>query len=190
MLDFRTGFLSVIGTGELNENEDHITGKISWERKKVVEVPREAGPQWLATVAVRRTKRIRGFKAGRGGDQERVEDLSKPLLVVAHPCGQLQAISCDVQMGAMDTKLIRMVNQRTGSYCYICTATEEEAHCVEKVKQGFHVMNMEELVTLSQELMTEAGPYINIMTVLSRGHSGFISMMKDFFTMVSMLLMI
>ena len=52
MLDFRTGFLSVIGTGDWNEIEDPMNGKISWERKKVVEVPRKAGPQWLATVAV------------------------------------------------------------------------------------------------------------------------------------------
>ena len=34
--------------------------------------------------------------------------------------------------------------------------------------------------------MTEVGQFINILTILSKEHFGFISMMRDFSTMVSM----
>ena len=157
-LDMRTEMMRVEETGHWVE--DIVDGqKVRWERKLVVMVPRESGPQFLAAVAVRRTGRQSGFRAGRGGDQARLEDLAKPVLVVAHACGHLQAISADIQMAGMDTKLIRMINQRTGSYCYVCTATAEDAHNVEKVTAGFSGdrLGMEELVTLSRELMKKAG---------------------------------
>ena len=84
--------------------------------KKLHLVTKEDGPDFLANVKVRRTKRSRGRGAGQAGDQDRVEDLKKPILMVATQCGHTFSISVDFHLTGLDTKLIRLLNQRTGSY--------------------------------------------------------------------------
>ena len=143
-LDMRTEYDSTLRTeaGEL----------------QLVTVRREDGPPHLAAVRVRRTRRARGDMAGRGGDQERCEELSRPILVIGQPCGCLLAVSVDFKLGGLDTKMIRMLNQRTGSYCYCCRASEADAHSVEVVREGFAAdLSMEELTSLARELMEVQG---------------------------------
>ena len=55
----------------------------------------------------RRTPRQPGRGAGQLGDQMRVEDLNKPLLLVAKPCGHIISISTDIDVSGMDSKMIR-----------------------------------------------------------------------------------
>ena len=157
-LDLRTEYQTVERTGEM---EEFVVGgmRVEWERLRVVTVRREDGPASMAAVKVRRTRRARGFMAGRGEDQERQEDLQKPVLVVSHPCGQNQAISVDFKMSGLDTKMIRILNQRTGSYCYMCKATKEMAHNIERVTAGFwaDLLSMEELIKHARELMVATG---------------------------------
>lgn len=158
VLDMRTEYYSVEGTGELESC--WVDGKVvSWERKRVVLVTREEGRTGhLGAVPVRRTARARGDMAGRGGDQARLEDLGKPILIVCQPCGHLQSIAVDLNMSGLDTKMIRLMNQRTGSYCYLCTATMQEAHDVTRVRRGFQAdLSMEQLLKLAAELMETAG---------------------------------
>jgi hypothetical protein len=158
VLDMRTEYYSVEGTGELETC--WVDGKVvSWERKRVVLVTREEGRTGhLGAVPVRRTARARGDMAGRGGDQARLEDLGKPVLIVCQPCGHLQSIAVDLNMSGLDTKMIRLMNQRTGSYCYLCTATMQEAHDVTRVRRGFQAdLSMEQLLKLAAELMETAG---------------------------------
>lgn len=159
LLDMRTEYYTVERTGEMEESILVNGRRVEWERLRLVMVLREEGPAYLAKVKVRLTKRRRGFMAGRGGDQARQEDLHKPVLVVGHPCGHNQAISVDFQMAGLDTKMIRMLNQRTGSYCYICKTTKEMAHKIERVKEGFwdDILPMEELITHARELMEATG---------------------------------
>ena len=77
----------------------------------------------------------------------RVEDLSKPLLLVAHPCGHIISISTDIDVSGMDSKMIRGNTGRTGAFCYLCRTTRAQAHNLDVVQQGFHCdMSAEELI--------------------------------------------
>ena len=74
--------------------------EVQWEKKAILEVEKDQSrTAHLGEVTVRRTARLRGDKAGRRGDQARIEDLSKPLLILCPPCGHLQSISADISMG-------------------------------------------------------------------------------------------
>ena len=85
----------------------------------------------------RRTQRKSGRGAGAQDDQTRVEDLSKPVLLVAQPCGHTISIAADISLKGLDTKMIRGNCGRTGAYCYLCTVSRADAHKLERVKQGF-----------------------------------------------------
>ena len=158
VMDLRTGYMTVVGTGV--KRSSIVDGlKVEWEEKVIVEVPKEESrTAHLGNVPVRRTSRLRGNRAGRKGDQARVEDLSRPLLIICSPCGHLQSISADLSMGGLDTKMIRLINQRTGAYCYCCSATVQEANDPAKVKEGFEAdMPMERVLELAREMFEEAG---------------------------------
>ena len=158
VIDLRTGYMTVVGTGVMESKlVDGV--EVQWERKAILEVEKEQSrTAHLGEVPVRRTARLRGDKAGRRGDQARIEDLSKPLLILCPPCGHLQSISADISMGGLDTKMIRLINQRTGAYCYCCSATREEANDPDRVRQGFDAdISMERLLDLASELLDEAG---------------------------------
>ena len=119
---------------------------------------RSTNSEILKAVKVRKTKMKRWNGGGGKGDQDINEDLSKPFLLVAHPCGDIQSFSVDITLSGMDTKMIKVLNQRTGSYCYCCRATEAEAHDIERVRDGFSAdINMEELLDFGRELMTKKG---------------------------------
>ena len=158
VIDLRTGYMTVVGTGVMESKL--VDGlEVQWEKKAIVEVEKEhSRTAHLDKVPLRRTTRLRGDKAGRRGDQARVEDLSKPLLILCSPCGHLQCISVDICMGGLDTKMIRLINQRTGAYCYCCSATREEGNDPDRVRQGFDAdMPMERILDLAGELFDEAG---------------------------------
>ena len=53
----------------------------------------------------RGTARRAGWGAGQKGDQLRVEDLQKPVLLVAKPCGHIVSISTDIALKGLDTKM-------------------------------------------------------------------------------------
>ena len=157
-LDLRTGYMTVVGTGVMESRlVDGVV--VQWEKKAIVEVEKQhSRTAHLGVVPVRRTARMRGDKAGRRGDQARMEDLSKPLLIVCPPCGHLQSISADISMGGLDTKMIRLINQRTGAYCYCCSATRAEGNDPDRVRRGFEAdMSMERVLDLANELLDEAG---------------------------------
>ena len=158
VIDLRTGYMTVVGTGV--EQSRIVDGlKVEWEEKVIIEVSKEESrTAHLGHVPVRRTSRLRGNRAGRNGDQARVEDLSKPLLIICSPCGHLQSISVDISMGGLDTKMIRLINQRTGAFCYCCSATVQEANNPARVKEGFEAdMPMERVLQLARDLFEEAG---------------------------------
>ena len=158
VIDLRTGYMTVVGTGV--QQSSIVDGlKVHWEEKVIVEVSKEESKTaHLGKVAVKRTTRLRGNKAGREKDQARVEDLSRPLLIICTPCGHLQSISADISMGGLDTKMIRLINQRTGAYCYCCSATVKEGNDPARVKEGFEAdMSTERVLKLARELFEEAG---------------------------------
>ena len=158
VIDLRTGYMTVVGTGVMESRlVDGV--EVQWERKEILEVEKEhSRTAHLGEVPVRRTVRLRGDKAGRRNDQARVEDLSKPLLILCPPCGHLQSISADISLGGLDTKMIRLINQRTGAYCYCCSATAAEGNDPDRVRQGFDAdMSMERVLDLARELLDEAG---------------------------------
>ena len=77
----------------------------------------------------------------------RVEDLAKPILLVAQPCGHIISISTDIDVSGMDSKMIRGNTGRTGAFCYLCCTTRAQAHDLDVVQQGFHCdMSAEELI--------------------------------------------
>ena len=92
----------------------------------------------LTTDGQRRTARTRGRGAGQLKDQERVEDLNKPLLLISQPCGHIISISTDISIKGLDTKMIRANCGRTGAFCYLCRTTRADAHNSAIVQQGFH----------------------------------------------------
>ena len=95
----------------------------------------------------RRTKRKTGWGAGQHGDQLRVEDLNKPVLIVSMPCGHLVSISTDIALKGLDTKMVRVDCGRTGAFCYLCRTPRQAAHSVEVVRAGFFCdMTAEELL--------------------------------------------
>jgi hypothetical protein len=67
------------------------------------------------------------------------EDLQKPALFVAQESGCVTAIFCDVQLKGMDSKLVEMINSRTGAYCYACDVSLKEARQIERGKEGFYM---------------------------------------------------
>jgi hypothetical protein len=105
--------------------------------KKIIDPQVEEMRSFLLPSSGRRTSRNRGWAAGQRGDQERVEDLAKPVLLLAQPCGHTVSISADVALKGLDTKMIRGGCGRTGAFCYLCKTTRKGAHSLEVVKQGF-----------------------------------------------------
>ena len=100
----------------------------------------------------RRTKRNPGWGAGQHYDQERVEDLAKPVLLVSMPCGHVVSISTDIALKGLDTKMVRVDCGRTGAFCYLCRTTRKNAHSVEVVRRGFYCdMSAEELLHQVEE---------------------------------------
>ena len=96
----------------------------------------------------RRTTRKTGWGAGQHNDQLRVEDLSKPILLVSMPCGHVVSISTDIALKGLDTKMARVDCGRTGAFCYLCRTPRKSAHSVNVVKSGFFCdMSAEELLT-------------------------------------------
>ena len=141
-LDMRTEYFTVV-----NEPSQ-------WGPKSLKLVPREEGSEKLSRVKVRRTIRNKGRGGGTEGDQERVEDLRKPVIMLALPCGHIQSFSVDFSLCGLDTKLIRMINQRTGSYCYGCRISKQEAHSLERVREGFLCdMGMSDLLSVVEDIM-------------------------------------
>ena len=70
--------------------------------------------------------------------------------------GCVTAISIDFQLKAMDSKLITILNQRTGSYCYCCTVSSAEAHNIETVSKGFYMeFGMDRLWETVEKLMAD-----------------------------------
>ena len=95
----------------------------------------------------RRTTRQAGRGAGQLGDQMRVEDLNKPLIMVSQPCGHIISISTDIDVSGMDSKMIRGNTGRTGAFCYLCRTTRADAHTLDVVQRGFHCdMAAEDLI--------------------------------------------
>ena len=91
-------------------------------------------------------------------EQRSVEDLKKPVIFISQPNGCITAISSDVQLKGMDSKLVEMINQRTGAYCYACDSTLQEAHKVERVKEGFFMnVSMDRLEQAVETLFTLHG---------------------------------
>ena len=90
------------------------------------------------TSGERHTARQAGRGAGQLGDQQRVEDLSKPILLVSQPCGHIISISTDISIKGLDTKMIRANCGRTGAFCYLCCTTHADAHNPAVVQHGFH----------------------------------------------------
>ena len=108
------------------------------ERRSFSLIPEEGG---------RRTARQTGRGAGQLNDQTRVEDLNKPLLLVAQPCGHIISISTDIDVSGMDSKMIRGNTGRTGAYCYLCRTTRAEGHDLDVIQRGFHCdMSADELI--------------------------------------------
>ena len=107
----------------------------------------------------RRTSRDSGWGAGQHGDQERVEDLAKPVLLIAQPCGHTVSISADISLKGLDTKMIRGGCGRTGAFCYLCKTTRKGAHSLEVVRQGFLCdMSAVELLEMVEDWL---GPEVN-----------------------------
>ena len=106
----------------------------------------------------RRTARRAGWGAGQQGDQLRVEDLQKPVLLVAKPCGHIVSISTDIALKGLDTKMVRVDCGRTGAFCYLCRTPRKSAHSIEVVRNGFYCdMTAEELLKQVEEWL---GPEI------------------------------
>ena len=83
------------------------------------------------------------------------EDLRKPLLMIAQSNGTIVSISADLQLKGMDSKLIQMINGRTGAYCYACDNSLENCHDIEKVLNGFYMnFGMGELEDAVKNLMS------------------------------------
>ena len=117
---------------ETADNVRHIIQKICdpqiEERRSWRLIPKRDG---------RRTRRKSGLGAGAHDDQMRVEDLAKPVLLVAQPCGHTISIATDISLKGLDTKMIRGNCGRTGAFCYLCTVSRADAHKLERVQQGF-----------------------------------------------------
>ena len=65
---------------------------------------------------------------------------------IKHECGSVKKLYVDPQATGFDQKLIKMVNQRTGAYCYTCDMINKEAHDISRIQQGFYMnMGMERL---------------------------------------------
>ena len=80
----------------------------------------------------------------------------KPQIIVVQMNGCVTAISIDFQLKAMDSKLITILNQRTGSYCYCCTVSSAEAHNIETVSKGFYMeFGMDRLWETVEKLMAD-----------------------------------
>ena len=106
----------------------------------------------------RRTARKTGWGASQQGDQLRVEDLQKPVLLVAKPCGHIVSISTDIALKGLDTKMVRVDCGRTGAFCYLCRTPRKSAHSIEVVRNGFYCdMTAEELLKQVEEWL---GPEI------------------------------
>ena len=85
-----------------------------------------------------------------------LEDLRKPIVFVVQPNGCTTAISGDFQLKGLDSKLVEMLNQRTGAYCYACDVTKQDAHKVERVQEGFTMnVSMERLEDAVENLLRE-----------------------------------
>ena len=106
----------------------------------------------------KRTKRNQGWGAGQHGDQRRMEDLDKPVLLVSMPCGHVVSISTDIALKGLDTKMARVDCGRTGAFCYLCRTSRQNAHSVDVVRAGFFCdMSAEELLHLVESWL---GPEI------------------------------
>ena len=80
---------------------------------------------------------LRGFTLSAPGRPLRyVEDLRKPVLILAEEGGCNHAVSVDVQFTGLDGKLVASFNARTRAYCYSCSLTQEEAHTIENIYRG------------------------------------------------------
>lgn len=174
--DLRSFQLSAVKGGTLDFRTEYFTVEEPDKGgyRKIRLIHREEGPENLKSVPVRKTRRFRGRRGGGPDDQDRMEDLQKPVLLVVQPCHLschnnrssqckshpdcIISVSADFTMTGLDSKLIRMWNQRTGAYCYCCRATKEAAHSVERVREGFYCdMSMSQLLDIVEDLLLERG---------------------------------
>ena len=118
-------------------HEREMAENVKLMYREIIDPQVEEMRSFLLTSSGRRTPRNRGWAAGQRGDQERFEDLTKPVLLLAQPCGHTMSISADVSLKGLDTKMIRGGCGRTGAFCYLCKTTRKGAHSLEVVRQGF-----------------------------------------------------
>ena len=67
------------------------------------------------------------------------KNLRAPVLIVALQSGELVPISADVNFGAMDNKLTKIITGRTGAFCTACSATSADMHRPEIINSGFYM---------------------------------------------------
>ena len=83
---------------------------------------------------------LRQYQLSHPARPDRVSEcLRKPLLLVAQPNGCITLISNDFQLKGLDSKLVSILNEATGAYCYSCSVTTSEAHDLNIVRQGFYM---------------------------------------------------
>ena len=67
------------------------------------------------------------------------KNLRVPVIIIAMESGILVPISTDLNFGAMDNKLTKMVTGRTGAFCTACSASAEDMHNEKLISEGFYM---------------------------------------------------
>ena len=146
VVDLKEFLQSIKKENSLDFRTEYLTVKKSSDDKLTVDVvKREDGAGGVRKVEFEITER-------------KVRDLRKPFLLVAQEGGCITALSVDFQLKAMDSKLIEIMNERTGAYCYCCTMSRDEAHKIDVVKKGFHMdFSMERLWDTFEKIANDMG---------------------------------